>query len=76
MDDAGFDVEAWLTAELSEVFAETEGAAFITGDGVAKPRGLFSYPTAATADAARAWGTFEHVKSGANGAFTLTRATS
>ena len=69
LDDAGFDVEAWLTAELSEVFAETEGAAFISGDGIAKPRGLFTYTTAATADATRAWGTFEHVKSGANGAF-------
>jgi HK97 family phage major capsid protein len=36
---------------------------------VSKPRGLFTYPTAATVDASRAWGTFEHVNTGANGAF-------
>jgi HK97 family phage major capsid protein len=35
---------------------------------------LASYSTAATADDTRAWGTFEHIVSGANGDFTTTKA--
>jgi len=73
LDDAGFDVETWLATELAEQFAESEGAAFISGNGITQPRGLFDYGTAATADATRAWGTFQHVVTGANGAFHTTK---
>ena len=69
LDDSGFDVGAWMTAELAERFAEVEGQAFIDGNGIAQPRGLFTYTTAATADSSRTWGQFEHVNSGANGSF-------
>lgn len=40
LDDASFDVEAWLADEVQIEFAEQEGAAFVMGDGVAKPRGF------------------------------------
>lgn len=72
LDDAAVDVDAWLSAKIADRFARLENAAFIGGDGVAKPRGFASYPTQATPDASRAWGVFEHVASGANGAFAAS----
>ncbi len=72
IDDAATNVEAWLADKVAEKFARLEGAAFTTGDGVGKPRGLFAYPTAATGDDSRAWGTFEHIKTGTNGDFNTT----
>lgn len=74
LDDAATNVEAWLSGKIADKFARVEGAAFWTGTGVGQPRGLAAYPTAATGDGTRAWGTFEHVKSGANGDFTTTKA--
>lgn len=69
LDDAATDVEGWLAAKVANKFARVEGTAFWQGTGVGQARGLASYSTAATSDATRDWGTFEHVKSGANGAF-------
>lgn len=74
IDDAATDVEAWLADKVADKFARVEGTAFWTGDGVGKPRGLAAYATAATGDGSRAWGTFEHVITGANGAFHTTKA--
>lgn len=73
IDDAAGDPEAWLAAKVSDKFGRVEGAGFWQGSGVNQARGLASYPTAATADGSRAWGTFEHVVSGANGAFHTTQ---
>jgi len=72
IDDAATDVEAWLAGKVADKFARVEGTAFTTGNGAGKPRGLFSYTTAATADDSRAWGIFEHIKTGTNGDFNST----
>jgi HK97 family phage major capsid protein len=69
LDDAAVDIEAWLAAKVANKFARAEGGAFITGNGVGKPRGYAAYTTAATGDATRAWGQLEHIKTGANGDF-------
>jgi HK97 family phage major capsid protein len=69
VDDARFDVVRWLTDKLGRQFGTAEGTAFLAGTGVGKPRGLLTYPTAATADATRAWGTLEHVATGTSGGF-------
>jgi len=69
LDDSMFDIEAWLAEKTADKFTRTENAAFLNGDGVLKPRGLLTYPTAATADATRAWGTFQHVLTGSDGTF-------
>lgn len=74
IDDAATDVEAWLADKVADKFARVEGNAFWNGNGVGQPRGLAAYTTAATGDGSRAWGTFEHVLSGANGDFTATKA--
>jgi HK97 family phage major capsid protein len=74
LDDAAMDVEGWLAGKVADKFARVEGAAFWEGTGVGQPRGLAAYPVAATADATRPWGTFEIVKTGANGDFHTTKA--
>lgn len=72
LDDAAVDIEAWLAGKVANKFARAEGAAFITGTGIAQPRGFTAYTTAATSDASRAWGQLEHVKTGANGDFAAS----
>ena len=72
IDDAAIDVEAWLADKIADKFARVEADGFINGNGVGKPRGLFSYPTAATPDGTRAWGTFEHIITGTSGDFNAT----
>lgn len=46
LDDAAFDVEAWLAERIADKFARSEAAAFISGNGVSKPRGILAYPVA------------------------------
>jgi len=46
LDDAAVDVDAWIASEVEQAFAEQESAAFINGDGVNKPRGFLTHPTA------------------------------
>lgn len=72
LDDSMFDIEAWLADKTADKFIRTENAAFLNGDGILKPRGLLTYPTAVTADASRAWGTFQHVLTGTDGTFGTT----
>lgn len=62
LDDAVFDVAAWLADEVSIEFAEQEGDAFVNGNGINKPRGFLSYPT--VANGAYAWGSLGYVVSG------------
>lgn len=72
IDDANVDIEAWLAGKVADKLTRVENAAFITGDGVGKPRGIADYSTAATTDASRAWGVFEHVATGVNGDFAAS----
>jgi len=45
LDDAAFDVEAWLSERIADRFGRAEGAAFVSGNGVDKPRGVLAFPT-------------------------------
>ncbi|MFD2181393.1 phage major capsid protein [Rhodoplanes azumiensis] len=67
LDDAMVDIDAWLAAEVDQAFAEQEGAAFVAGDGVNKPKGFLAYPT--VANGSWSWGNIGTVASGAAGAF-------
>ncbi len=69
LDDIFFNVEGFLSEEVARDFAEKENAAFVSGDGTKKPKGILAYTTAATADKSRAFGTLEYVKTGAAAAF-------
>ncbi|MDP4021419.1 phage major capsid protein [Methylobacterium sp. NEAU 140] len=70
LDDAVVDVDAWLAGEIETAFAEQEGVAFVTGNGVSRPRGFLSSDT--VANAAWAPGKLGFVATGAAGAFPTT----
>lgn len=72
LDDVFFNAEQFITDECATTFAEMEGAAFVTGNGTKKPKGFLAYATAATADSVRAFGTLQHVATGAAGAWGAT----
>lgn len=44
LEDAGVNVEAEVSAMLATDFSRLEGAAFVAGDGVGKPRGIVVHP--------------------------------
>ncbi len=69
LDDAAFDVEAWLASEIAREFARAEGAAFVNGSGTNRPRGFLQAATSVAGDATRAFGEVQYVASGAAGGF-------
>ncbi|WP_366555253.1 phage major capsid protein [Aquibaculum sediminis] len=69
LDDAAWNVEAWLTDKVSSRFVRQENTAFVNGDGSNKPRGFLDYTTNDKDDSARSWGKLQHVLTGANGEF-------
>ena len=64
LDDAGFNVEAWLSQKVAERFARAEATAFVGGTGVGQPRGINTYPSGTTT------GNIEQINSGTSGAVT------
>ncbi|WP_421680545.1 phage major capsid protein [Stenotrophomonas bentonitica] len=69
LDDAFFDVEAWLASEVTIVFDEKENAAYTAGNGENKPKGFLAYANAGTPDGTRPFGTVGFVASGIDGSF-------
>jgi len=72
LDDAFFNVEEFLAENIAEEFASAEGAAFVAGDGINKPKGFLQAPTATAGDATRAFGTLQYVPTGVAGGFPAT----
>ncbi|HRO16132.1 MAG TPA: phage major capsid protein [Paracoccus sp. (in: a-proteobacteria)] len=70
LDDASFDLESWLAERIAEKFARAEAAAFVSGNGVDKPRGLLSYGSAPNATATEAQ--IGHVSTGVSGDFAAS----
>lgn len=64
LDDSTFDLATWLTGHIAQRFARKEGAAFISGNGIGKPRGILSYEMADTDDDTRAWGKIQTIPTG------------
>lgn len=65
LDDAAVDVASWLIQNATHDFAETEGEAFLSGDGIdGTPRGLLDYGTAVEKDFTREWGKHQYVPAG------------
>ena len=67
LDDSAFDIEGWLAGRIASKFARSEAAAFVTGDGTDKPRGIMDYPT--VAESGWSWGNIGYVPTGADGDF-------
>jgi HK97 family phage major capsid protein len=70
LDDGIVDIAAWLGSEVEIEFAEQEGTAFITGNGVKRPRGLLAYDT--VANDSYEWGKIGHVVTGAAASFAAS----
>jgi len=72
LEDSSVDMEAWLARKVADKISRGQNNLFINGNGVGRPMGLFAYTTAETSDDTRAWGVFEHVKTGVNGNFATS----
>lgn len=64
LEDAAVDIERWLVRKVSEKIARVQNTAFVSGNGIGKPRGFTTY-TAGTA-----WGQVEQIATGAAAALT------
>lgn len=64
LDDSKVDVENWLSLKIADKISRLENAAFITGNGVGKPRGILDYPAGTSA------GQIRQVNSGSAAALT------
>ena len=65
LNDTAFDIEGWLNADIAEQQAVAQNTAFITGNGVDRPRGFLDY----TASASPGTEELEFTASGASGAW-------
>ena len=70
LDDAAFDIEGWLAGRIADKFAQSEAAAFVSGNGVDKPTGFLSHPT--VGNDSWAWGSLGYVITGDDGDFNTT----
>lgn len=69
LDDAGFDIEAWLASEIAMEFARAEGAAFVHGTGINQPDGFLNAPSSTAEDGVRAFGALQYLGSGSADGF-------
>lgn len=67
LDDSAVNVDEWIAEEVRDAFAEQEGIAFVTGDGVNKPTGFLNYTK--VANASWTWGNLGYIATGVAGAF-------
>lgn len=64
LEDASIDIEAWLGRKVGDKLGRTEATAFVSGDGVKRPRGFLTYATGTSR------GQIEQIVSGAAAAVT------
>ncbi len=67
LDDAAINIDQWIAEEVRLAFAQQEGQAFVTGDGVNKPKGFLAYDT--IANASWEFGKLGFLSTGVAGAF-------
>jgi HK97 family phage major capsid protein len=72
LDDSAFDVEGWLAGKIATRFVRAEAAAFVSGDGIDKPKGFLTAPK--VANGTWAWGSLGYVPTGAAADFATTNA--
>jgi HK97 family phage major capsid protein len=64
LEDSGINVEQWLAKKIADKFSRGEAAAFVTGNGIGKPKGFLTYSNGTT------FGTVEQVAMGLTDALT------
>ena len=73
LEDTAVDIDAWLAAEIAQSFATAESLAFISGDGVNKPKGIMAHTI--VADNVQSYGNIGYIATGVAGAFAATNPT-
>jgi HK97 family phage major capsid protein len=73
LDDLAINVEAWLAEEVGLEFAQKENDAFLTGNGVKKPKGILAYTLSTDVDGTRAFGSIQKIVSGSAGGFVADK---
>lgn len=68
LDDSNINIEEWLADEVVIKFSEDESSAFVSGDGVNKPKGFIGGYDKVANDS-YAWGKLGYIATGAAGAF-------
>jgi HK97 family phage major capsid protein len=64
LDDSFIDLGAWLTGSVEIAFAAKEGTAFVSGDGVLKPRGFLTYGLDSADDFTRDFTKLQYIPTG------------
>jgi HK97 family phage major capsid protein len=72
LEDAVVNLDQWIAAEIEAAFAEQEGAAFVNGDGINKPKGFLAFP--AVAEASWSWGSLGYLVTGVSGGLPASNA--
>jgi HK97 family phage major capsid protein len=67
LDDSAVNIDQWIADEVRIAFADQEGTAFVTGDGVNKPKGFLGYTK--VANASWTWGNTGYLATGVAGGF-------
>lgn len=67
LEDSAVNLDEWIAGEVEQVFAQQEGAAFVNGDGVNKPKGFLHYDK--VAEGAWAWSKIGFVETGLEAGF-------
>ncbi|RST78916.1 phage major capsid protein [Aquibium carbonis] len=70
LEDAAVDLDQWISSEIEIAFAEQEGVAFVSGNGVNKPKGFLDYPQ--VAEASWEWEKIGTLSTGVSGALPAT----
>ena len=71
LDDSMRDPEGWLARKVAAKFARDEATAFVTGNGIKKPRGILSYANASAPTAAN-WQRIKYLVTGVSGDFAAS----
>lgn len=67
LEDSAIDIDTWIMSEIEAAFAEQEGAAFVTGDGVNKPSGFLNAPQ--IDNTSWSWGNLGYIATGTDAGF-------
>ncbi|MDE9450707.1 phage major capsid protein [Aliiroseovarius sp. Z3] len=67
LDDSAFEIETWLAGRIADKFARAEAGAFISGDGIDKPKGILAHPS--VDNDIWTWGNLGYVVTGTSGDF-------
>jgi HK97 family phage major capsid protein len=76
IDDSSFDIVDFVVGKIAMSLNTLEGSAFVSGNGIKKPKGVTTYPLSTLDDNTRDSGSFQYFPTGAGGAPTSAQLAS